>query len=192
MSLNIKNERVHALAREAARVTGKTQTSAIEEALELLLKNYGSDPVAADRERRLDIIRNIALEWEERPAAEGTTGSATRTTSTTPDGTARMIVDASALVAILRDEPEREEFARLLLSTPARISAANWLEATMVADGSGMRPAGDSTGSSRQRGSSSSRSPRPTHGRPGSPSVATVAGPAHRPGSTSVTASRTR
>ncbi|WP_377325528.1 type II toxin-antitoxin system VapB family antitoxin [Pimelobacter simplex] len=71
MSLNIKNERVHALAREAARVTGKTQTSAIEEALELLLKNYGSDPVAADRERRLDIIRNIALEWEERPAAEG-------------------------------------------------------------------------------------------------------------------------
>ncbi|WP_377325530.1 type II toxin-antitoxin system VapC family toxin [Pimelobacter simplex] len=48
-----------------------------------------------------------------------------------------MIVDASALVAILRDEPEREEFARLLLSTPARISAANWLEATMVADGSG-------------------------------------------------------
>lgn len=71
MSLNIKNERVHALAREAARVTGKNQTSAIEEALELLLARYGSDPVAADRERRIDIIRNLALEWKERPPAEG-------------------------------------------------------------------------------------------------------------------------
>ncbi|UUW90649.1 type II toxin-antitoxin system VapC family toxin [Pimelobacter simplex] len=54
-----------------------------------------------------------------------------------------MIVDTSALVAILRDEPEREEFARLLLSTSARISAANWLVATMVADGSGDNGAGD-------------------------------------------------
>ena len=34
MSLNIKNERVHALAREAARITGKSQTGVIEEALE--------------------------------------------------------------------------------------------------------------------------------------------------------------
>ena len=54
MSLNIKNERVHALAREAARVTGKTQTGVIEEALERLLKEYGDEgPVAADRRRRL-------------------------------------------------------------------------------------------------------------------------------------------
>lgn len=37
MSLNIKNERVHALAREAARLTGKNQTSVIEEALVRLL-----------------------------------------------------------------------------------------------------------------------------------------------------------
>jgi antitoxin VapB len=37
MSLNIKNEHVHALAREAARRTGKSQTSVIEEALERLL-----------------------------------------------------------------------------------------------------------------------------------------------------------
>ncbi|SOC53687.1 type II toxin-antitoxin system VapB family antitoxin [Ornithinimicrobium cerasi] len=33
MSLNIKNEHVHHLAREAARRTGMTQTSAIEAAL---------------------------------------------------------------------------------------------------------------------------------------------------------------
>ena len=37
MSLNIKNEHVHELAREAARRTGKSQTSVIEEALEKLL-----------------------------------------------------------------------------------------------------------------------------------------------------------
>jgi antitoxin VapB len=37
VSLNIKNEHVHELAREAARRTGKSQTSVIEEALEKLL-----------------------------------------------------------------------------------------------------------------------------------------------------------
>lgn len=37
MSLNIKNQHVHDLAREAARRTGKSQTSVIEEALERLL-----------------------------------------------------------------------------------------------------------------------------------------------------------
>lgn len=37
MSLNIKNERVHELAREAVRRTGKSQASVIEEALEKLL-----------------------------------------------------------------------------------------------------------------------------------------------------------
>jgi antitoxin VapB len=37
MSLNIKNEHVHELAREAARRTGKSQTSVIEEALERFL-----------------------------------------------------------------------------------------------------------------------------------------------------------
>ena len=37
MSLNIKNEHVHELAREAARLTGKSQTGVIEEALEKLL-----------------------------------------------------------------------------------------------------------------------------------------------------------
>jgi antitoxin VapB len=44
MGLNIKNERVHRLAREAARVTGRTQTGAIEEALVKLLREYDVDP----------------------------------------------------------------------------------------------------------------------------------------------------
>ncbi|QIM20602.1 type II toxin-antitoxin system VapB family antitoxin [Phycicoccus sp. HDW14] len=37
MSLNIKNERVHALARAAAARTGRSQTSVIEDALEQYL-----------------------------------------------------------------------------------------------------------------------------------------------------------
>lgn len=43
MSLNIKNERVHDLAREAAQRTGRTQTSVIEEALAQLLEGLQRD-----------------------------------------------------------------------------------------------------------------------------------------------------
>jgi antitoxin VapB len=38
MSLNIKNERVHAMVREAAERTGMSQTSVVEEALRRMLK----------------------------------------------------------------------------------------------------------------------------------------------------------
>ena len=55
MSLNIKNERVHALARRAAQLTGKSQTAAIEAALELYISDRGVDPEAA-RQRRLDLL----------------------------------------------------------------------------------------------------------------------------------------
>ncbi len=39
MSLNIKNERVHELVREAARRTGRSQTSVVEAALEAYLRD---------------------------------------------------------------------------------------------------------------------------------------------------------
>jgi antitoxin VapB len=71
VSLNIKSERVHALAREAARVTGKSQTSVVEEALEKLLAEYGEDPVDADRRRRLDVIHQIQLRVAALPEARG-------------------------------------------------------------------------------------------------------------------------
>ena len=67
MGLNIKNERVHALAREAARVTGKSQTGAIEAALVRLLAEYGADPEQSERERRADIIRGVSLSWNPVP-----------------------------------------------------------------------------------------------------------------------------
>lgn len=46
-----------------------------------------------------------------------------------------MIVDTSALIAVLRDEPEATAFTHALLDSSPRMSAVNWLEAAMVADG---------------------------------------------------------
>jgi ribonuclease VapC len=46
-----------------------------------------------------------------------------------------VIVDASAIVAILRDEPERAEFNRALESAETRrVSAVNYVEAAIVTD----------------------------------------------------------
>lgn len=71
MGLNIKNERVHDLAREAARVTGTTQTSAIEEALRLLLQQHGEDPDNSAREARVRRLLAMGERYrrEENPAA---------------------------------------------------------------------------------------------------------------------------
>ena len=44
-----------------------------------------------------------------------------------------MIVDSSAVVAILRSEPEQQEFSRLISQAEVvRLSAANFLEASIV------------------------------------------------------------
>ena len=67
MGLNIKSERVHDLAREAARVTGGTMTSAIEEALILLLCERGVDPDEADRARRRAKIMEISDRFRAAP-----------------------------------------------------------------------------------------------------------------------------
>ncbi len=49
-----------------------------------------------------------------------------------------MIVDTSALVALLRDEPEARAFAALLQAAPRRhLSAANYVELAAVVDGRG-------------------------------------------------------
>ncbi len=54
MSLNIKNERVHQLAREAASRTGLSQTSVIETALIAYLRSLADDRDA--KRRRVDEI----------------------------------------------------------------------------------------------------------------------------------------
>jgi ribonuclease VapC len=48
-----------------------------------------------------------------------------------------MIVDTSALIAILRDEPEAVSFARAIENSAVRrLSAANFVEATVIIDAS--------------------------------------------------------
>ena len=47
-----------------------------------------------------------------------------------------MIIDSSVIVAIVKDEPEAPAFEQIMQNTDQalRISAANWLEAAVVAD----------------------------------------------------------
>jgi len=48
-----------------------------------------------------------------------------------------MIVDASAIIAILRDEPDALSYAKVIASASSRrISAVNYVEAAVVIDGS--------------------------------------------------------
>ena len=60
MSLNIKNERVHELAREAARRTGASQTSAIETALLRYLETLDAPAETQERQTRVTtLLRSI-------------------------------------------------------------------------------------------------------------------------------------
>lgn len=59
MGLNIKNERVHELAKQAAAATGRSQTGAIEEALERLLETHGEDLEGARRGRAMKRIHQM-------------------------------------------------------------------------------------------------------------------------------------
>ena len=63
MGLNIKNQRVHELAREAARVTGKSLTGAIQEALERLLAAYGADPAEVRTRAKIDVVGRLVLDY---------------------------------------------------------------------------------------------------------------------------------
>lgn len=60
MALNIKNERVHALAREVAQRTGRSQTSAIELALEKLLADLEDPSSDLARRRRIEHVQDLA------------------------------------------------------------------------------------------------------------------------------------
>lgn len=45
-----------------------------------------------------------------------------------------MIVDSSAIMAILEDEPEADRLLSAALDAPCRMSTATWLEVSIVAD----------------------------------------------------------
>jgi len=54
-----------------------------------------------------------------------------------------VIVDTSALLAVLFQEEDAHRFETLIATSPCRMSVANVLEAAMVVEGRGGRPAGD-------------------------------------------------
>jgi antitoxin VapB len=56
MSINIKNPRVHELARRAAALTGESQTSVIERALLRLLDELDAETQAESKRARVDRI----------------------------------------------------------------------------------------------------------------------------------------
>lgn len=64
MGLNIKNERVHDLARRASQVTGLNQTRAIEHALTKLLAETGPAALNVEQSRRLSAIGAISARWQ--------------------------------------------------------------------------------------------------------------------------------
>lgn len=59
MSLNIKNDRTHALVKELARRTGRSQTHAVEEAVVARLAELGVDATEPARLERLHAARSV-------------------------------------------------------------------------------------------------------------------------------------
>lgn len=76
MGLNIKNERVCALAREAAARSGQSQTSAIESALEAYLETLADGDRAQARRREAEererrrLVGEIVDSFHQAPVAE--------------------------------------------------------------------------------------------------------------------------
>ena len=70
MSLNIKNERTHALVRELATVTGMSQTDAVTDAVERRLAELSAAP-RDDRDARLARVLDLAREIRESFGPEG-------------------------------------------------------------------------------------------------------------------------
>lgn len=65
MGLNIKNERVCELAKQAAAATGRTQTSAIEAALEEFLARHRAAGAEEELSHRIDeIISDLQRRWQ--------------------------------------------------------------------------------------------------------------------------------
>ena len=65
MSLNIKNENTHRLARELARLTGESMTEAVDKAVQERLQRVRGSKSGGLTERLLKIGRECAPLWKE-------------------------------------------------------------------------------------------------------------------------------
>jgi antitoxin VapB len=65
MSLNIKNEKTHQLARELARVTGESMTVAVNEAIRERLERVRGNSREGMAERLMKIAKECGPLWKE-------------------------------------------------------------------------------------------------------------------------------
>ena len=65
MSLNIKDEETHRLARELARLTGESMTAAVNEAIRERLERVQKNSKEGLAERLLEIARECGPLWKE-------------------------------------------------------------------------------------------------------------------------------
>ena len=138
VSLNIKNEETHRRVRRLAELTGQTQTSAVEDAVRRRLEELERTESRSARPRRCcGSPVNLQL-------YSILSSVTTRTISVRRTGHAEVIVDSSALKAILAGEPDADKLNDVLSSAarPA-LSVANYLEAAIVLDRHRARGAGE-------------------------------------------------
>ena len=128
MSLNIKNEETCRLAGELARLTGETMTGAITVALRERLERERHERSVEVRVQRLRAIANrCAKLLGPGPLRRGAWRRTLRR-----QGVAQVIVDSSAVLAVLYRDPDAERFETAIASVPSsRMSVANALEASM-------------------------------------------------------------
>jgi antitoxin VapB len=65
MSLNIKNEKTHRMARELARLTGESMTVAVDEAIRERLERLRGKPKDGLAERLMKIAKECGPLWKE-------------------------------------------------------------------------------------------------------------------------------
>jgi len=65
MSLNIKNEETHRMARELARLTGESMTAAVNEAIRERLERVRGNTSEGVAERLMRIARECGPRWKE-------------------------------------------------------------------------------------------------------------------------------
>ena len=71
MSLNIKNERTHALVRELATLRGVSQTEAVDEAVRVRLEQLSHTAETKRRfDRTMEIVRETGAAYRERGGIE--------------------------------------------------------------------------------------------------------------------------
>ena len=125
-TLNIKDPEAHRLAAAIAQETGETMTRVVTEALRERFERLPSRQRKASVDELCAIAQRAAA-WVKRPYQDHAD------LLYDEHGLPQMILDTSAVTAILLAEPEGNRFIQLIHDADqCRISAANFVELCMV------------------------------------------------------------